>query len=221
VSRHCHDDWLFWWLLIAIAGSSPSSCSDTARQSDHTSWRDEPSRPRPVPRSRIRWNRVGAVALLGGAILTVALLPHAALVSPISASPSTFEIASEAIALAAPDDSPADAPTLAAVVAIGVPVGINPIVALPEPAVLVPTRAAWTEPLTLSDVPSSDSPGPSEAFFDVGSTREEVLAAQDAPPTYATKNGSAMWWGSSKVLFTKDGRVQSWTQGIPSLMVRK
>jgi hypothetical protein len=53
--------------------------------------------------------------------------------------------------------------------------------------------------------------------FDVGSTRDEVIAAQGAPPTYMSKR--ALWWGSSKVNFGRDGRVQSWVNGTPALNV--
>ena len=54
--------------------------------------------------------------------------------------------------------------------------------------------------------------------FDVGSSRYEVLAAEGSPPTYQMKN--KLWWGSSRVTFDKEGRVESWVQGTPALNVR-
>jgi hypothetical protein len=60
---------------------------------------------------------------------------------------------------------------------------------------------------------------PEPPTFDVGSSRDAVIAAQGAPPTYSLKNGSMLWWGSSKVSFTRDGHVTSWVQGTPTLNV--
>jgi hypothetical protein len=57
--------------------------------------------------------------------------------------------------------------------------------------------------------------------FDVGSSRDDVIAAQGSRPTYSTKSGDRVWWGSSVVRFTPDGRVESWVQGTPKLMIRR
>jgi len=51
--------------------------------------------------------------------------------------------------------------------------------------------------------------------FGVGSTREEVIAAQGREPTYASKDRRILWWGSAKVRFTPEGRVNDWLQGQP------
>jgi hypothetical protein len=57
--------------------------------------------------------------------------------------------------------------------------------------------------------------------FTLGSTRDEVIAAQGYPPTYSTRNARTLWWGSAKVMFSADGYVTGWTDGIPSLMIRR
>ena len=44
------------------------------------------------------------------------------------------------------------------------------------------------------------------ALFDVGSSREDVIAAQGSPPTYSGHPGRTLWWASSRVEFDDAGR---------------
>jgi hypothetical protein len=94
----------------------------------------------------------------------------------------------------------------------------NPLlIGAPEPVAL-PSRFVENRS-SLADMPTPASTRVSDAFFGIGSTREDVIAAQGRPPTFSDKGGDRLWWGSSRVLFTPHGRVRSWVQGTPSLLV--
>jgi hypothetical protein len=58
------------------------------------------------------------------------------------------------------------------------------------------------------------------ALFEVGSSREDVIAAQGRPPTYSARHDRILWWGSSRVEFDDAGRVRAWVSGTPPLNIR-
>jgi hypothetical protein len=68
-------------------------------------------------------------------------------------------------------------------------------------------------------VPSLEPAALDLLFFDVGSSRADVVAAQGRPPTYAAHHDRTLWWGSSRVEFDRDGKVRSWVDGTPALNV--
>lgn len=95
-----------------------------------------------------------------------------------------------------------------------------PLVDAPAPATLDAETLVSGDAILSNEATSSEpavAVGP--LFFDVGSTREQVIAAQ-GPPTYAARHQRTLWWGSSRVEFDEVGRVRSWMSGAPALQVR-
>jgi len=68
-------------------------------------------------------------------------------------------------------------------------------------------------------LPSLEPSNLDSLFFDVGSSRAAVIAAQGLPPTYAAHHDRTLWWGSSRVEFDQDSKVRSWVDGTPALNV--
>jgi hypothetical protein len=93
-----------------------------------------------------------------------------------------------------------------------------------ESAPTVEVTAAEPAPLVTADlvapyalVPSPEPSTMDLLFFDVGSSRAAVIAAQGRPPTYAAHHDRTLWWGSSRVEFDQHGKVRSWMDGTPAL----
>ena len=96
---------------------------------------------------------------------------------------------------------------------------------LDEPA---PTVEAEPPPLQAANlvaagalVSSVEPDALDSLFFDVGSSRADVIAAQGRPPTYTARHDRTLRWGSSHVEFDRDGHVRSWVDGTPALNVYK
>ena len=88
-----------------------------------------------------------------------------------------------------------------------------------EPAPLLAVNVAENSP-PLSAVIAPEPAVLPPAVFGLGSSREDVIAAQGGPPTYSARHGKMLWWGSSRVEFDEAGGVRAWLNGTPALRVR-
>jgi hypothetical protein len=103
--------------------------------------------------------------------------------------------AEERVLDAAPAAIPAAAPVGEVLEATPMSIALEPLASEALPLLYTDT------PLPTTGIVSATPP------FAIGSSRDEVIAAQGTPPTYVTER--ALWWGSSKVTFAPDGRASS------------
>jgi hypothetical protein len=214
MGHRCRDDFWLWAALFAAASDDcrRSSCCCDERQRDRydNDWAYRSDRA-PAP-TQTRRKPVLVVSAVGVAVVLVAILvlnSHA-------------------------NDSPAQPIQPAPLNLAVTPAETRPIEPVSEPAVdateplaeSVTTAEAELPPLEAANlvaavalVPSLEPTALASLFFDVGSSRAEVITAQGRPPTYAQHHDRTLWWGSSRVEFDQDGKVRSWMDGTPSLNV--
>jgi hypothetical protein len=212
MGHRCRDDfWLWAALFVAAANdnSRRSSCCSDERQRDcyDYDWADRSDRTPIQPQNRRK--SVLVVGAVGIAVVLVAIIAsnsHSSESQSIQRAPLNL-----AVALA---ETPSETP-------------IEPSATEPaQPLIEESAPIADAEPplLQASDVvapialvPSLEPAALDSLFFDVGSSRPDVIAAQGRPPTYAAHHDRTLWWGSSRVEFDQDGKVRSWLDGTPAL----
>ena len=225
MSHRCDDNW-FWLSLMLIASQSdiqqPSSSDSSRRRywiDDDASWSGpraaQPARPGP----RVRRTQAFAVGLVSIAIVIVIAGNRT------PANKPTATPAPDLVVMAIPAGANSTTPPLLPADSDSTPTPIGSFpesleTRLPEVPLLTSTALANGDPFLLTDVAAPESTLLSTRF-DIGSTREEVEAAQGRPPTFSARGGTYLWWGSSKVMFTRDGRVEGWVDGSPPLMIRR
>jgi hypothetical protein len=217
VSR-CRDDFWLWAALFAVASSAdaqPRSCScDRDR---------EPSAEEPAERTEQRRQAAAArrreyLIVAPWTVLLVAAIVWKLFSQPThtTAAISGTEVqpmAMPAVAEAPEAEPPAPPPTVEAEPA---PEAIRtPSPPIAEPSLL--SAASFVEQTEL--LPALEPTPLASPFFDVGWTREDVIAAQGSLPTYTAHHDRMWWWGSSRVEFDDAGHVRSWMNGTPPLHV--
>jgi hypothetical protein len=215
MGHRCRDDYWLWAALLVAAADDDSRrsscCCDERLHHSYDFDREYYRSNRPAPPARNHRKPLLVIAAVGLAILLVviALNSHGSSAQPVQPVPVSLalppvekpsEIPVEPLAAPAVEPTPHEEPAPAAEAETSLIQAEN-IVA---PAVLVPS-------LESNDLDA--------LFFDVGSSRAEVIAAQGRPPTYAAHHDRTLWWGSSRVEFDRDGNVLSWVNGTPALNV--
>jgi hypothetical protein len=220
MGHRCRDD--FWmWAAIAVAAANDNSCRSSCccdeRPRDRYDYdrtysysSDRAASPTQNPRKPVLVVAAVGVVLVLFAILVFNSRASDSGAQPIRPAPSNFAL------------TPAETRSEAPIEQASAPAAEQPVV---ESA---PTAEAEPPPLVAANlvaldalVPSLESNALDSLFFDVGSSRAEVVAAQGRQPTYAAHHDRTLWWGSSRVEFDGDGRVRSWVDGTPSLNVYK
>jgi hypothetical protein len=213
----CRDDfWLWAAMLVAAANdnsrTSSCCCDEHLRDSydrDRAFHSDRSATPTQNPRKSVPVFAVVGVVVVLFAILAFNSRANNSSAQPIQPAPLNLALT--------PEETPSEAPIEEA---------SAPEQPLAEPAPTAEVTAAEPPPLVAADlvapnalVPSLEPSTLDSLFFDVGSSRAEVVAAQGRPPTYAQHHDRTLWWGSSRVEFDQDGKVRSWMDGTPSLNV--
>jgi hypothetical protein len=215
MGHRCRDDYWLWAALLVAADNDdcrrPSSCCDDRHRYSEDDFDRKYSRPdRPATPTKSR-KPLFVVAAVGIAVLLVviAINSHGSSAQPEQPAPvslvlppveTALEIPVEPVSLPAVEPSPLDEPA-------------------PAPESEPPPIQAENLVAPVAVVPSLESNDLDSLFFDVGSSRAEVIAAQGRPPTYAAHHDRTLWWGSSRVEFDRDGNVRSWVDGMPALNV--
>jgi hypothetical protein len=226
MSHHCRNGSAFLWSLLLIAdqfdarNSSPRS--DDGPEPDCFDERADGERLQAQPPDVRVWRKrlVWSVAALGALGVLLARGSRNAPSPPEPVANLVHDVVHDVVprpvdpvaTIAA--DEPDPAPSVSVSVLNGLPDPL--LIAAPEPMVL-PSRFVVNRS-SLADIPTRASTRVSDVFFGIGSTREDLIAAQGRPPTFSDKGGDRLWWGSSRVVFTPDGRVRSWVQGTPLLV---
>jgi hypothetical protein len=212
MGHRCRDD--FWlWAAVLVAAANDNSrtssccCDEHLRDSydrDRAFHSDRAATPTQNPRKS-----VPVVAAVGVLLVLFAILmfnSHASDSQPIQPAPVNLTL------------MPAETFSEAPIEEASAPVPEQPVVesaptAEAEPPLLVAANLVAPDAL----VPSLEPSALDSLFFDVGSSRAEVIAAQGRPPTYAAHHDRTLWWGSSRVEFDQDDKVRSWMDGTPAL----
>jgi hypothetical protein len=214
----CDDDCWWWVLILALfcLSSQPTVyvCSDR----DRSCW--SPPTPTPTradagprrartPRRPFAW-LLSAFTVIG---LFAAFYP-----APVAPPANAQEGASRE---SVPPPPAIDVEPVPVTSPPAEPVVDRPPIEADAPPEPPPLLDAAARDAAIIVVPEIDPVMSSMRWFDVGSVRADVLAAQGSPPTYTAHHDRTLWWGSSKVSFTHDGYVDSWRQGTPALSVRR
>jgi hypothetical protein len=217
MGHRCRDDFWLWAALFVAAASDDgrrSSCCCDERPRDRY---DYGSAYRSDPASTHAQNRRKSplvVAGIGVVVVLFAILvfnSHTNDSQPIQPAPLNLAL------------TPVETHSEPPIEQGSAPEAEQPIA---EPAPAAEAIPAEPPPLVSADlvapyvlVPSLEPSTFDSLFFDVGSSRAEVIAAQGRPPTYAAHHDRTLWWGSSRVGFDQDGKVRSWVDGTPALNV--
>lgn len=220
MSRHCANDW-FWIAFVAAAfeDNPRCGCPPRATRGEEDWYRDDEPRvgvrtasrtPRRPWTPKETWVVIAAVA-----IGLAALLPPA---SPAYLTTAVAPVASEPLPPAT-DDRPSPKMRPA-------PSPLNvPVLSTEDAMLALPGVPAHDDETLLPSLPFGDGDAVTlvdvAPVFHVGSSQAEVIAAQGREPTFAARDGRSLWWGSSTVTFSRDGRVIAWRDGLPPLMVRR
>jgi hypothetical protein len=217
MGHRCRDDFWLWAALFVAAASDDcrrSSCCCDERPRDRYDYDSAYRSDRATAPTQTRRKPVLVVAAVGVAVVLVAVLVFNSQASDTSAQPIQTVPLNIAV-------TPAETPPIESVSASAPTV--EPTQPIVEPA---PTAEAEPPPLEAANlvapvalVPSLEPAALESLFFDVGSSRADVIAAQGRPPTFAAHHDRTLWWGSSRVEFDQDGRVRSWMNGTPALNV--
>ncbi len=220
----CRDDFWLWAAFAAAAAcADQSSCSCSSRRqydyreptSQELAARAERDRAEAAARRRRYLGILGWFVVIG-AVVAWAINSEKTRAGagvqqgdPVQASPVAAETTDVA---PLPPASVADTEPVAEPITMPAPLSVESPPPLPAESVVDQTLSVAT--------PTQEPAALDVAFFDVGSSRAEVLAAQGRPPTYSAHHDRTWWWGSSRVEFDRDGRVRSWSDGTPALNVR-
>jgi len=226
----CRDD--FWlWVALAVAVACDDGGSSCCCENDtHRSGKDEGYRPSRTPAisGSSAQNPGKPVVKFAVAGTIVALIAFLAFRSPATHAGAPVSPAPSHVAPTVVETRIEEPVVEGPVEPVAPAVDAEP---LTQPAPLVDASSPDAAPLVSADVVPSGalltnafaSSQPSVAIealgFDLGSTREEVIAAQGTPPTYAARHQRILWWGSSRVEFDDGGRVRAWMNGTPPLNV--
>jgi hypothetical protein len=216
MGHRCRDDFWLWATLVVAAtndDSHRSSCCCDERhdyRSDFdSSYRAE--RPATHAKDNVRASLL-VVAAMGLILLLVVIAINSITNDARPIKPAPLNLAFT------PTETPSEAPAEP----VSAP-AVEPTQPLDEPAPIAEAEPAPIQVANLvapvAAVPSLESNDLDSLFFDVGSSRAEVIAAQGRPPTYVAHHDRSLWWGSSRVAFDRDGRVRSWVDGTPALNV--
>jgi hypothetical protein len=225
VSRCGDNFWLWAAIAVAIAANDDRcGCSCDCERDRYQRFDDESYSPartvNPPPQNPGR--SVLAFAAVGIVVAIAAFLALGFSASSASTRPVPLPVAShltatpletepeQPLAQPSPDASDAEPPVQPA-----------PLVESPSPdaAPLHATALVTSDAMLTYALGSEPSLAVGSMSFDVGSTREEVMAAQGGPPTYSARHQRMLWWGSSRVEFDDSGHVRSWVSGTPPLNV--
>ncbi len=221
----CRDD--FWmWAAFAVAASAADaqSCSCACRAlsdereptSEELAARAQRDRVEAAARRR-RYLGVLAWFLVVGALVAWAINSEATRTR--AGFQPEEDIQPIPVVAVTTDVSPPPPPSVAETESVAEPV-IMPASLGVEPMPPLPSENLFDQTAVWSVAPPTQEPIPLDVtVFRVGSSRDEVMAAQGGPPTYAAHHDRTVWWGSSRVEFDRDGRVQSWVDGTPPLNV--
>jgi hypothetical protein len=209
----CQDDPLFGWLLFLLAFTidPPRSCCDDNRRDDR--FRDDEYRVQSParPSARHTWRRPLAWGVAAASILTAAIVWPRTPSSEMAVAPMPASAAAEPrLDVAVSGEMRSEAIPASVSAPVEIHAGVD---ALPDATAIEPLDPAPLPSRTLvaaADLSATNT-------FGIGASRDDVLAVQ-GQPTYA--KGDTLWWGSSKVRFSKSGFVESWTDGLPPLHTR-
>jgi hypothetical protein len=215
MEHRCRDDFWLWAALYVAAASDDcrrsSCCCDERRHDSRDFDREYYRSDRPATPERNHRKPLLVIAAVGVVVLLVviALNSHGSPAQPVQPA---------LVSLVLP---PAETGSGIPIEPVSVPAVETSPLEEPLPTTEVEPAPIQAENLVVpvAVVPSLESDDLDLLFFDVGSSRADVIAAQGRPPTYAAHHDRTLWWGSSRVEFDRDGHVSSWVNGTPALNV--